>query len=100
MAAARPLPLEKTHSWRVLRELALQQRAQQLGHRHALREGRDLDARAQRSRDIERQTCGVEVAFLKVGAVALTNPRLGVRICRRSEEHTSELQSPLNLVCR
>src|SRR3989454_9167220 len=24
----------------------------------------------------------------------------GARLCRRSEEHTSELQSPCNLVCR
>src|SRR3546814_745813 len=89
MAAARPLPLEKTHSWRVLWELALKQCAQQVSHRHALREGRDIDAGAQRGRDVERQTCGVEVTFLKVGAVALTNPRLGVRIFRRArtEEH-------------
>src|SRR2546429_1496182 len=27
-------------------------------------------------------------------------PRRGVHLCRRSEEHTSELQSRLHLVCR
>src|ERR1022692_5014369 len=28
------------------------------------------------------------------------NPRHGLQILNRSEEHTSELQSPCNLVCR
>src|SRR5256885_10028286 len=45
----------------------------------------------------------------KVGSVALMLPRSGaawvpppavITFCARSEEHTSELQSPCNLVCR
>src|SRR3546814_4176994 len=73
-------------SWQVLRasfgKLAFQQRAQQFGHGHALREGRYLDARPHRGRDVEGQARGVEVAFLDAVGVALTNPRLGVRVRR------------------
>ena len=32
--------------------------------------------------------------------VKLANVKSGVRYVRRSEEHTSELQSPMYLVCR
>src|SRR3546814_4024810 len=89
MAAAQPWPPERMRSWQVLRasfgKLAFQQRAQQFGHGHALREGRYLDARPHRGRDVEGQARGVEVAFLDAVGVALTNPR--------SEEHTSELPS-------
>src|SRR3546814_6512113 len=73
-------------SWQVLRasfgKLAFQQRAQQFGHGHALREGRYLDARPHRGRPVEGQARGVEVAFLDDVGVALTNPRLAVRARR------------------
>src|SRR5438094_6474449 len=40
----------------------------------------------------------------KIGAAGLIEPRAGFgrqrRSCLRSEEHTSELQSPYDLVCR
>src|SRR5690606_30278438 len=75
-------PLEVAHSLGLLRELAFQQTTQQLGHRHALREGRDLDARPHGGCDVKGQAGRVEVAFLDTAGVALTNPRLGVRIRR------------------
>src|SRR6478735_11656420 len=34
------------------------------------------------------------------GCTSTATPRLGPPSTRRSEEHTSELQSPCNLVCR
>src|SRR5690606_3726466 len=49
---------------------------------HALTEGGDLDARAQRWRHVEGQACGVEVALIERISVALANPRLSVRIRR------------------
>src|SRR5260370_22435807 len=36
----------------------------------------------------------------QIGRVNIASPRKLVRIAMRSEEHTSELQSHLNLVCR
>src|SRR5256885_7959845 len=46
---------------------------------------------------IERSTLGVslDLAYLDLGATAIELIAYG-----RSEEHTSELQSPCNLVCR
>src|SRR2546422_4746679 len=38
--------------------------------------------------------------FLEIGDALLQNPVAHDRIIRRSEEHTSELQSRLHLVCR
>src|SRR3546814_5338417 len=90
-------------SWRVLPavfwKLALQQTAQQVGHGHALREGRHLDACPHGSRDVEGQASGVDVALVERIRVALANPRLGVWISgrTRSEEHTSELQSLMRI---
>src|SRR2546426_3310409 len=37
---------------------------------------------------------------ISVGAIHLSEHRDGKKQQRRSEEHTSELQSPCNLVCR
>src|SRR5690625_175806 len=71
-------------SWCVLRELAFQQATQQIGHGHALREGRHLDARPHGGCHVEGQASRVEVAFLKVGGIALANPRLGVWIRGRT----------------
>src|SRR5690606_34300133 len=68
----------------VLGKLPLQQTAQQVGHGHALREGRHLDARPHRGCDVEGQARGVEVAFVECIGVALANPRLGVRIRGRT----------------
>src|SRR3546814_17385207 len=86
MAAAQLWPPERMRSWQVLRasfgKLAFQQRAQPFGPGHALREGRYLDARPHRGRDVEGQARGVEVAFLDAVGVALTNPRLGRRVRR------------------
>src|SRR5256885_13202349 len=39
-------------------------------------------------------------SFLAYGNVALVSANVEVRGTPRSEEHTSELQSPCNLVCR
>src|SRR5690348_17787067 len=39
-----------------------------------------------------------EVAALKIGDIDST--RMLIRVEQRSEEHTSELQSPVHLVCR
>src|ERR1039457_4211466 len=40
----------------------------------------------------------LDTATMRIGSLAGSNPRLGDK--HRSEEHTSELQSPCNLVCR
>src|SRR5258708_15098387 len=42
------------------------------------------------------QACGLERGYQGLGIFLDPGPRLG----RRSEEHTSELQSPDHLVCR
>src|SRR4051794_41680752 len=42
----------------------------------------------------------VEVAFCEVELAARVGREGGLRGERRSEEHTSELQSPVHLVCR
>src|SRR5690554_4889856 len=68
----------------VLRELAFQQATQQLGHCHALREGRYLDARPHGGGHVEGQTGCVQVAFLEIGSIALANPRFGVRVRGRT----------------
>src|SRR5256885_14225212 len=78
-------------SWRLLRKFPLQQRAQQIGHRHALREGRYLDARPHGGRNVEGQAGRVEVAFLEVIGAALANPRLGVRIRGRTRTDADAL---------
>src|SRR2546426_4274229 len=36
----------------------------------------------------------------KLSVLGVTAGRLGIHVTERSEEHTSELQSPCNLVCR
>src|SRR2546427_9358653 len=82
-------------SWRLFREFPLQQRAQQIGHRHALREGRYLDARPHGGRDVEGQAGRVEVAFLEVIGTALANPRLGVRIRGRASADADALARAL-----
>ena len=52
--------------------LALNKGAQQVGHSHASREGRHLDARPQRGRNVEGQARGVEVAFAqRIGNAAV-----------------------------
>src|SRR3990167_1271280 len=96
MAVAQPWPRQRQARWQVqwmrswcvlpalFGKLPLQQATQQVGHRHALRESRDLDARAHGGRDVEGQASRVEVAFLEVVGAALANPRLGVRICGRA----------------
>src|SRR2546427_7724583 len=67
MAVAQPWPRQRQarqqvqwmRSWcvlpAVLGKLPLQQAAQQVGHGHALREGRYLDARPHGGRDVERE---------------------------------------------
>src|SRR3989475_5372466 len=40
------------------------------------------------------------VGFTQILALGRQNKMTGARICVRSEEHTSELQSQSNLVCR
>ena len=47
----------------MLWKLPLQQATQQVGHGHALREGRHLDACPHRGCDVEGQAGGVEVAL-------------------------------------
>src|SRR5690606_13188861 len=75
-------------SWRVLPavlgKLAFQQTAQQVGHGHALRESRYLDARPHGGRNVEREASRIEVALVECIGVALANPRLGVRIRGRT----------------
>src|SRR3546814_13403072 len=82
-------------SWRVLPavfwKLALQQTAQQVGHGHALREGRHLDACPHGSRDVEGQASGVDVALVERIRVALANPRLGVWISGRTRTDANPL---------
>src|SRR3546814_7256509 len=82
-------------SWGVLPavfwKLPLQQAAQQVGHSHALCEGRYLDTRPHRGRDVEGQASRVEVAFVQRIGVALANPRLGVRIRRRTRADADAL---------
>jgi hypothetical protein len=72
-------------------ETPLQQAAQQVGHGHALREGRHLDARPHGGRDVEGQAGGVEVALAQRIGVALANPRLGVRIRGRTRADADAL---------
>jgi hypothetical protein len=72
-------------------KLPLQQAAQQVGHGHALREGRHLDARPHGGRDVEGQAGRVEVAFAQRIGVALANPRLGVRIRGRTRADADAL---------
>ena len=64
---------------------------QQIGHGHALREGRYLDARAHGGCDVEGQASRVEVAFAQRIGVALANPRLGVRIRGRTRADADAL---------
>src|SRR5690348_18011416 len=47
------------------------------------------------------QSCvtGIEAQFLNIAGLAFT-PHTEVILGNRSEEHTSELQSPVHLVCR
>src|SRR3546814_12075732 len=72
---------KRMRSWRVLRgKLPLQQAARQFGYGHALAEGGDLDACAQRGRHVERQAGRVKVAFVERIGIPLANPHLGVRI--------------------
>ena len=68
----------------VLWKLPLQQATQQVGHGHALREGRHLDACPHRGCDVEGQAGGVEVALAQRIGIALANPRLGVWIRGRT----------------
>lgn len=95
----RLLSLKVVLSLRFLRERLFQQTAQQLGHRHALREGRDLDARPHRGCDVDGQAGRVEVAFLEVGGIALANPRLGVRIRGRARTDGDALARALAVRC-
>src|SRR5256885_2698707 len=44
----------------------------------------------------QQQNAALAIAALRAGKIAVTDDA----IARRSEEHTSELQSPCNLVCR
>src|SRR2546430_9979647 len=44
----------------------------------------------------EAATCG----GINLSAVSLARPKSRILACSRSEEHTSELQSQSNLVCR
>src|SRR2546426_7998704 len=57
------------------------------GNRHDPPAGAEVPDRQPRGADRSR--------FLPLGALPSEN-----RVARRSEEHTSELQSPCNLVCR
>src|SRR3546814_15398164 len=90
-------------SWGVLPavfwKLALQQAAQQVGHGHALRESRYLDARPHRGRDVEGQASRVEVALAKCIGIALANPRLGVRIRRWTRADADALCARWRLRC-
>src|SRR5256885_5229454 len=55
------------------------------------------------NKDIEYQRNRERYQFLRWGQSAFENFRVvppGTGIVHRSEEHTSELQSPCNLVCR
>src|SRR5256885_11033403 len=58
--------------------------------------GRNADRVVQAREELGR---GVEAVTADVARKEDTNS-LFVRLARRSEEHTSELQSPCNLVCR
>src|SRR2546427_155632 len=103
MAVAQPWPRQRQarqqvqwmRSWcvlpAVLGKLPLQQAAQQVGHGHALREGRYLDARPHGGRDVEREAGGVEVALAQRIGVALPNPRFSVRIRGRTRAYADAL---------
>src|SRR2546426_6871165 len=108
MALARALVLERDHAFRV--GLVLDQR------KVALREaaGEERDAFTEQNRNDAQvefidQVCLEEVAGqfpaahepdVFAGAFAELTDESGGRLVDRSEEHTSELQSPCNLVCR
>src|SRR2546430_7253099 len=49
--------------------------------------------------EVERTPRAVVVTVIEVQAVGATSATLRI-VCGRSEEHTSELQSQSNLVCR
>src|SRR5437764_9033605 len=44
--------------------------------------------------------CSLPVAALRMTLLVVVCPRAGAGSAQRSEEHTSELQSPMYLVCR
>src|SRR5256885_9864506 len=44
--------------------------------------------------------CGTEWTFARIGEVTSGADHIFLSVDMRSEEHTSELQSPCNLVCR
>src|ERR1022692_5109894 len=46
------------------------------------------------------QTCALPISDCSNNCIAGARQYTGIRVHRRSEEHTSELQSPCNLVCR
>src|SRR3546814_19014490 len=71
----------------------MKQGAKEVGHRHAVWEGRYLDTRPHRGRDVEGQASRVEVAFVQRIGVALANRRLGVRIRRRTRADADALRS-------
>src|SRR5207248_9664843 len=45
-------------------------------------------------------TGGVTASYAMLGDINIAEPRIRRRDAARSEEHTSELQSPYDLVCR
>src|SRR2546426_6858868 len=53
-----------------------------------------------RDRDIAAEIIGVRPLRTKLLAFGISSFYCGVAGAERSEEHTSELQSPCNLVCR
>src|SRR5256885_229967 len=59
-----------------------------------------LEALLTRFRGPQTQTPPMYSAVKRAGQPLYKLARAGVTVARRSEEHTSELQSPCNLVCR
>src|SRR5438046_7161759 len=53
-----------------------------------------------RQRLLRRHRCGGQLAFGRAGRLGHQSSRIVMCVLVRSEEHTSELQSLTNLVCR